>query len=693
MNIRYLVRFSALALGLLLTPMTVGAEQEKTIFDSPVPLSLEADSISFDRSRQTYDAQGAVRLQRGGLALTADHFWWNTTSGEAGASGSVRLKEAGGTLEGDALQLNLDTGTARLQNARGLMPQQGFFLSGNEIEKTGERSYRLEEGTFTSCDAATPAWKFGASQLQVDLGGYARARNMLFYLYDVPVFYFPYMLYPVKSERESGFLIPNVGYSSQRGAQLSLAYYQVIARNQDATFALDYFSELGLGKGVEYRYLFGDDNEGVLNGYHVSAFGEGRDSYALKWKHLGLLPGTIRFSADTEYVSSRSFFSDFGQSAEIYNRDVIESVAVLGRNWGKINLGGEFRYLQDLDNSNRQTLQHLPEVHLAVVGQRFRQTPLYYRLDAEAENYWRREGVQGQRYMLRPALAAVGRPLDLFSLGAEAGFRQYLVETSAGGYDESLYDLSAQFSMPVERVYPLALGTASRLRHTISPEIDYLFVPDHGQGDLPVFEPDSVVEPRNRLRYALVNRLTARFVDPQEGTSYLELLRLRLYQEFDLREARGNQTTPTTPAEPFSPLQAELRLAPTSYSRLEVEAGYDFNGGRQGVTEVQVRGSVHGGGNELGLDYIYQRDEVAYFAGRVATDWLKPVYLGYRNRIETETGQALEQVAVVEYRAQCWSILFTYTDRLTDREFLVSFSLAGLGKSTGGGSIRQAQPE
>ena len=53
----------------------------------------------------------------------------------------------------------------------------------------------------------------------------------------------------------------------EKGTQLSLAYYQVIAPNQDATLYLDYLSRLGLGKGLEYRYIFGHENEGIWRGF------------------------------------------------------------------------------------------------------------------------------------------------------------------------------------------------------------------------------------------------------------------------------------------------------------------------------------------------------------------------------------------------------------------------------------------
>jgi LPS-assembly protein len=689
MKVRRIVLALALLWGAVSSTQLYAAE-ELNLFDSPVPLALEADQISFDRTTQTYEARGNVHLQRGTMTLAADRFWWNTTTGDAGAEGKVKLFEAGGSaLEGDRLQLNLNTGTVRMENAYAAVQEQGFQLSGRVIERVADKSFHLSDGSFTTCAGEPPAWKFGASDMQVDLGRYARARHMKFYLYDVPVFYFPYMLYPVKSERESGFLLPQVGYSDQRGAQLSLVYYQVIARNQDATLYLDYLSSLGLGKGVDYRYLFGDENEGLLHGYHVTSFTGDENTYALGWRHNGLLPGKVRLGADTLYVSDRNFFDDFGENAAEYNRAIIESTLLVARNWDKNNLGAQFRYVQDLETSNDDTLQRLPELRYATVRQRIADTPFYYRLDLEADNYWRKVGDQGQRFMLRPALAVVENIGNAITLEAESGYREYYLSVPGEDQRRGLVDFSARATAPFERIYRNSTGDGSRLKHTITPEVSYSFIPDNDQEQLPVFEPESVAAAENLIGYGLVNRFVSRERDEQGEILYRELLRLRLYQNYDLQEARRSGSS----RQPFSPFYADLRLAPTRYTNFEATVGYDFDGGREGLADVRALGSLAVGGNELSFDYNYRDGLVNYLAGTVTTELLKPVYLSYRNRIDLEAGTQLEQVFAVEFRHQCWSLILTYKDRLADQEFMVNFAFSGLGRATGLGSSQKGRGE
>ncbi|MEZ5314266.1 MAG: hypothetical protein R2862_11780 [Thermoanaerobaculia bacterium] len=51
----------------------------------------------------------------------------------------------------------------------------------------------------------------------------------------LPVFYWPYLVWPAKTERTTGLLVPNIGYSRRRGAYLGLAHYQVFGPSYDNT--------------------------------------------------------------------------------------------------------------------------------------------------------------------------------------------------------------------------------------------------------------------------------------------------------------------------------------------------------------------------------------------------------------------------------------------------------------------------
>jgi LPS-assembly protein len=150
-----------------------------------------------------------------------------------------------------------------------------FYITGQRAEKLGESTYRVYDASFTTCDIPSPDWKFTAKRVDVTLEGYAVARGPVFYVKGVPVLYIPAGIFPVKRERQTGFLIPRFGYSSEFGPEVFTAFYWAIAKNMDATnmdatFYLDRLGDnrgRGWNEGVEFRYALRRDSDGEFTFY------------------------------------------------------------------------------------------------------------------------------------------------------------------------------------------------------------------------------------------------------------------------------------------------------------------------------------------------------------------------------------------------------------------------------------------
>jgi len=649
--------------------------------DSGGPVAIEADEFRFDEESRTYRAEGSVHMLHGDTKIEAESVRWEADTGDVVATGGVRMEDQGNIMVGDSLDFNVETEQGVLREGRVFAKERNFHIAGDIIEKLGENEFRVTKGTFTTCDGEIPDWKFGAGQLDVTLGGYARAKHVLFHIRDIPVFYLPYLVYPVKTERESGFLMPRYGHSDSKGVEFSLAYYLVLARNMDTTFYLDYLSRMGVGKGLEYRYILGGDNEGEFKGYHVSGTHGHEPRHALDWQHEGMLPGRIRLAADAEYVSDREYFEDFGEIAEEYNKSQVESILSLNKQMGKSSLTFQLKYTENLERDNDQTLQRLPEIEYVALRRRFGETPLYYGLEASSVYFWRREGVRGMRLSSRPELALVTRSAGL-SLEVGSGYRYRRYWTSdegPGEVGEGLYDIFGNLGTRISRVFHLGGHRISKIRHSIEPEVDYLYVPEEDQSRLPRFDRFDRIEAKNRLRYALTNRFTAK-LESDGGTRYHDFLYLRLSQEYDIRKSRNDHIE----EEPFGDLRLELILRPTSRTYLDIDADYDVHDSSEAFTDrfrsfATRIGARDDSGNAVSLETRYQRDDTDYVAGSIDMAWLKPLYASYQQRYNLDESRSLEKVAMVEYRSQCWSLFLTYRDRLEDEEYFVTFSMSGVG--------------
>lgn len=653
-----------------------------------LPVRLEADQLNYDQQLGAYRARGNVLLQRGGYTLRSDEMDYDAAHDTALARGHVHLDAPEGVMDGRELTLHLESGLGTVTDGRLLLHDNNFRISGSQIVRTGERSFFVEDARFTTCNAAPPPWQFGASSVAVTVGGYARSRNTVFYLSGLPVLYSPYLTFPVKTERESGLLTPSFGYSRRRGFQSDLAWYWVIARNQDATFYLDYLSHLGIGKGLEYRYVFDHDNQGEARLYHVSGIRNADSRYAIDWQHGGDLPGKVRLTADVEYVSSRDYFSDFGQVAEEYNKDQVQSTVAAARQWGPLNVTGQLKYTKDLQQNNELTLQRLPEIKFNLLRQRFGSSAFYYDVEGSGTRFWRRTGLTGDRMIVRPSLSADWLPGDYLEIEPEVGYTGRAYWTSSEGPGEEtdgIYDLSTRVSTRVARVFDVAGVRLKKLRHSIEPDVTYKFIPDDDQSNLPLFDAADRIPATNLISYGITNRLTGRLQDAEEALpTYQEYLYLRLSQEFDLRESRRDLTSADDVRTPFSAIRAEARVQPTPHSHLDLDMRYDANHDAQRITSLTADGGLSdGAGNGIDLTYSYSWDSLEYLKGHLQLAWLRPVYLDYQNRYDLRDSTLLEHVLGIEYRGQCGSLFLTYRDRLEDREILLSFSLSGIGRVDG----------
>lgn len=650
---------------------TSGADSE--------PVGLEADQLSFDNQDGRYLAKGNVRLKQGDLRLSSDELWLHRESGDLEAVGSVLLESAQERVVGKKIHYNLNDQTGFIEDGRVFLYKQNLRVSGARIEKRGEVEYRIVDGSFTTCAGDVPAWKFSASQLDVTVDGYAQARNAVFYLKDIPSLYVPYIIYPTNTDRESGLLMPRFGYSDRRGMEFSAAYYQVISRNQDATLYLDSLSSLGIGKGLEYRYVFGQDNAGEASGYHIDTSNGGDDRYALAWDHMGTLPGQVRLTADTEYVSDRDFFEEFGEEAEDYNKDQSLSVVSLTRNRGLYSLVGQLRYSKNLERDDPTLLQWLPRVSLDSVRQQVGATPFYFKFGSGYTYFWREEGMKSQRLIARPALLAPFKIWGAVDVVPEIGWteRHYWTSDDGPGHEQNgLYDFSTRLNSRFYRVYSKGSGSVSRIRHMVEPDVTYRYVQDVNQEKLPEFDSFDRIDEINRIEYGLTQRVTTRSDSANGVSEYRDLLFFRLSQSYDLLlDGKVNERV--------SSLRGQFSLDPTEYFQISTDSRYDFDRGRW--DEYSAESGLHDQrGNRLGVTYRRRKvspeeEEVDYGSLNLALSQLRPVYLGYRNRYDFKSSKALEQVLDIEYRHQCWSVLLTFREWDAGNSFMLSFSLGGIG--------------
>ena len=365
-----------------------------------LPLDITADQIDYLSKDDVYTAEGNVKITQQGRRLYANWVMLDVESRIGVASGNVRLSDGQDVVTSDFMEFNIDTMVGVIYRGRFEAKETGFKISGDEIRRVAVKEYRLNEGTFTTCDCGpgnVPSWRIEGDRVDVTVDGYAKVRGTKFKVRDTPVAYVPFGIFPVKTTRQSGLLFPGIGNSSRNGFEFNLPYYWAISENTDATFYHDYMSKRGLKEGVEYRYIFQPETYGQANFWYLhdndvdedTPFGP--DRWAVRWEHLEKFPGGIFGRTDVNNVSDNRYVIDFSDVGRDSNR-YLESRGHLYKPFdaGIVTLGAVYGDdLQSPDDLDRDkvVLNRFPYLEANLIDQKAFDSPVRFEWGSSFVNF------------------------------------------------------------------------------------------------------------------------------------------------------------------------------------------------------------------------------------------------------------------------------------------------------------------
>jgi LPS-assembly protein len=677
-----------------------GQVWDQQIPDATGPVEIEADEVVYQRAQSLYQARGNVEITMGSLRLTADEVDYYSERGVAEARGHVELTDGRDVLRCQSMALDLNTREGVMEDVH-LVTQENFHITGKRVEKLGPEKYRIHGATFTTCSGVSPDWVLKAKRVDLTVEGYAVARHSVFAVKDTPIAYLPIGVYPVKTKRQTGFLIPRFGYSDKLGPEVRLPFFWAIAQDKDATISLDWLGDRGIKPGVEFRYALPKDTRVKANFYYIDDQEIDKDRWAFLYRHdqpelpLGFYArGDINLVSDNDYVYD--FEEDFPDRAMIDVRTdrELESTFFVGRPWSEFNLVGEMSYFDDLTvRSNDGTLQRLPEISLNAFDQPMGNIPLYGGGELTYTHFWRQEGVRGSRLDLFPQISFPLRPLGCLRFLSLAGLRETLYWPQEGTPREDDFEtrtlpvLEASMLTTGSRVFEPSFLGLGKIRHRIRPEVRYTYIPRVDQQDLPNFDEKDRIPYTSQITYGLTN-----FVDKSfrtaTGSDTRQLLQLELSQSYSV----GDPFFPGEdyPERQFSNIRGKLWLFPSPYLAVKSDAEYSL------IRDQIVRHNClahfsDARGDSLTAEYRFSEDEleqINLFAQIGLWEWAD-LFASYRYdlfndlRVETRAG--------FTYRAQCWNVIFSVEDvnrsqdRSREREvkFNIAISLVGLGSFGG----------
>jgi len=357
------------------------------------PFELTADSLHYDIERELYIGRGNVVIKQSGRTLRADWVAFNRKTGVGVASGAVQLEDQGDVVTADFVEFEIETIEGTLHGARLESQTSRFRASAKEIAKTGARTYSFKEGRFTTCRCPDPdkpdPWVLSSEEAKIEVEGYAVARNTTFEVFGVPLAWIPWMVFPVKTERQTGLLFPEFSLGSFHGFELGLPFFWAIRPEAGLVLTPRYSVKRGPGGAARFDYVAGEDVPGKdSSGEMTSAYYRdikidphslsepyGRDRWSTRGVHHWSLPSDLHFDTNYLFASDNDVPFDF-RELESHRADrFLESEGVISRSVGSIGrtnatLGATFADdLQSPDDLDRDRflLQRWPTASVEVL--------------------------------------------------------------------------------------------------------------------------------------------------------------------------------------------------------------------------------------------------------------------------------------------------------------------------------------
>ena len=477
-----------------------------------------------------------------------------------------------------------------------------------------------------------------------------------------------------------------------------------------------------------------------------------RDRFWLRGMFDSRLPDpNWRFKADLDYVSDQYFlrefkdgFSGFKRSRDnlfdFFHRDLQErdkdrvSGLLLTRDWERGSIALSSFYTQDptLGHGNKpfssdETVQRLPQFDAFLhKGRIFPALPLEVEANAQAAYMYRRSGTRGARYEVVPRLTM---PISTRygSIIASAGVVQTLYETEhpsrttdedgkevprQNGDSRTLPEINVAGSTEFARVFalnpdPLPLTKESvgesrwtALRHSIQPRLEYRYRINEDQDDNPYYSSEDRLTPKSELVYSITNVVTTKKESvvltkdengemvPTRKTSYDDLVRLRLEQAYDIREASRSNDLDEYARRPFGDVFSDLTFYVSERVSLSTRNNWspymnEFTRHQSGVTfNLPEYGSLYVGYDlRKALDeYTRKReDDVKYLRFDIKTASFGPWSLGASFKHDFKNLDNKETDIRLNFHHQCFTITGRVSVEPKEENYQLYVMLTGLG--------------
>jgi LPS-assembly protein len=643
----------------------------------PEVIEIEADAIESTRGEMVR-ARGDVRLFADGRRLDAEAIDYQVPSQTVEALGRIRL------FDGD-LMVQADSGRYQIDDERGEFHGIDYWLrshhargSADEAAQDGPGRLRLGSGSFTTCPEGDDSWWLYAGRIRLDQeSGRGHGYNVTLRFKGTPIFYTPYINFPIDDRRQSGILTPSGGYSSNSGLDIAVPWYWNIAPNYDATITPRILSRRGVMLASEWRYLRprmgGQLDLAVLPDDRLAD----EDRYMVRLQHRASLAPGLSLRVDATDVSDKNYYQDFGTSVFVTSTAVVERRADLIFDRPGWRLTGRVQDFQSLDPTlpaSQEPYRRLPQI-LLQAGESL-DRGLFWDLRAEAVQFDRSESVTGLRFDVEPGLG-YRHDTGGYFIEPRIALRhtQYSLDDTTAGIADRTTRTLPRVSVDGGLVFERRLGSGSL--QTLEPRFFYGYVPFRDQDRIPLFDTaerefsfDSLFTTQRFVgadrvgdTHQVTTALTSRVIDPGTGMERLSVSAGQITY-LDDRQVRLRPTDPPR-RENRSDLAGEAQARFARHWQARASVIFDTDRDRAqlatfGISYNPNQRALLNLGYRLREDRIEQTDISGFWP---LSNRIQAIGRWNYSLLDEQT---IELLGGLEYRSCCYGLRVAVRRHLTD---------------------------
>lgn len=427
---------------------------------SPDNSRIEIKAKNIESANDIVTAKDNVVVYYGDAVIKASSASFNKKTQLLTLDGDiVMMGYQGGKEHADHMEIQTDTKEVKFEELF-LVSENDVWIYSDDVRKK-EGKYNLGTSVLSSCDISDPLWTMVFSDAEYDTNEKnIEVYNAKVYMWDIPVFYSPYLAFSTNKERSSGLLFPGLGYSEDEGFLYEQPVFWAISESMDLEINPQIRTDRSQGIYSTFRFVDSEHSSGKLR---VGYFKD-KDSYVEKYgltdnKHYG-----VEFKYESSKVLEKHLPDGFDDGLYVnttYLNDIdylhlqstsLNQFGLSPIQQSRINyfaqdndyyLGLNAKYFIDTRKENDDdTLQELPAIQLHKYLSHFLTENFTYSVDFHINNLDRKEGATMRQAELKIPLEFTTSFFDDFlslSLGEELYYSKFFFGNGTFVHDDYSY--------------------------------------------------------------------------------------------------------------------------------------------------------------------------------------------------------------------------------------------------------------